>query len=464
MGFADWFGDWIAQIVGTINGFVWGPIMLLLIVGTGLFLTLRLKGIQFTQLGYALKLALIPKKSANAGGSKHAAGDISHFQALMIALAATIGTGNIVGVATAIVMGGPGAAFWMWVTALVGMATKYSEAVLAVHFRRKDDKGMMVGGPMYYIEQGMGWKWLAVLFAIFGTVASFGIGNMSQGNSVAASISTSMGVPTWITGIVLTVFVGLVILGGVRWIANISSLIVPFMAVFYFIGGVVILLTNIELVPGAFATILGSAFTLEAGFGGLVGTVIRYGVARGVFSNEAGLGSAPIAAAAAKTDHACRQGLVSMTGTFLDTIIVCTITALTVVMSGLYVGANSDQAASMTSAAFTALLPGNWGGMFVTIALVFFAFSTILGWSYYGEKCLYYLAGARGRTIYRIIFTAFVFVGCTMKIGLAWDISDTFNGLMAIPNLIGLLALSGVVAAQTKDFLKIREREKAEGK
>jgi len=458
------FADWIANVIGKINGFVWGPIMLLLIVGTGLVLTLRLKGIQFTHLGYALSLALFPRKSAEAGNSKEADGDISHFQALMIALAATIGTGNIVGVSTAIILGGPGAAFWMWITALVGMATKYSEAVLAVHFRTTDDKGMMVGGPMYYIEKGLGWKWLAVLFAIFGTVASFGIGNMSQGNSVATSLEAMVGVPTWITGIILMLFVGLVILGGVKSIARVSSLVVPIMAVFYLIGGLVIIFTHLDLIPGAFKVIFDSAFNLEAGFGALVGVTIRYGVARGVFSNEAGLGSAPIAAAAAKTDHACRQGLVSMTGTFLDTIVVCTVTALTVVMAGLYQGATSDQASSMTGASFTELLPGDWGGLFVTFALIFFAFSTILGWSYYGEKCLYYLGGARGRFIYRIVFTLFVYVGCTMKLGLAWDISDTFNGLMAIPNLIGLLALSGVVAAQTKDFLKLRAQEKMQGK
>ena len=450
-----------ANLVAAVNSFAWGPVMLLLIVGTGLFLTIRLKGIQFTQLGYALKLALSPKKSAKAGDSEHADGDVSHFQALMIALAATIGTGNIVGVAGAIIIGGPGAAFWMWITALVGMATKYSEAVLAVHFRQNDDKGMKVGGPMYYIEKGLGWKWLAVLFALFGTIASFGIGNMSQSNSVAVYVEANMGLPTWITGIVLTILVGLVVLGGIKWIANVSSLVVPLMAAIYIVGGLIALILNAELIPGAIATIVGAAFSMEAGIGWLVGTVIRYGVARGVFSNEAGLGSAPIAAAAAKTDHACRQGLVSMTGTFLDTICVCTITALTIVMSGLYnvEGANKN---ALTGDAFNMLLPGEWGGMFITIALIFFAFSTILGWSYYGEKCLYYLGGAKGRFIYRVIFTVFVYIGCTMELSLAWDISDTFNGLMAIPNPIGLLALSGVVVAQTKDFMKIRKQEQLE--
>ncbi len=455
--------DVFADLVGKVNGFVWGPVMLLLIVGTGLWLTLRLGGLQFKQLGYALKLAIFPKKAAEAGDSQHSEGDISHFQALMIALAATIGTGNIVGVSTAILAGGPGAAFWMWVTALVGMATKYSEAVLAVKYRSTDDKGQMVGGPMYYIEKGMGWKWLAVLFALFGAIASFGIGNMSQGNSVATAIEANMGVPTWLTGLILTILVGLVVIGGVKWIANVTSLIVPVMAVFYFIGGIVVLITHITLVPGALATIVGSAFTMKAGIGGLIGTTIRYGVARGVFSNEAGLGSAPIAAAAAKTDHPCRQGLVSMTGTFLDTIVVCSVTALTVVMAGIYTE-DGIVASSLTGMSFAKLLPGTWGAMFVTIALIFFAFSTVLGWSYYGEKCLYYLFGRGGRLAYRVIFTLFVFVGCTMQLSLAWDISDTFNGMMAIPNLIGLLALSGVVAAETKDFMKIREKEIAEGK
>ncbi|MDR0356008.1 MAG: sodium:alanine symporter family protein [Deltaproteobacteria bacterium] len=436
----------LSSIIAKASGFVWGPWMLFFLVGTGVFLSFRLKFLQFSQLVYALKLALTP------GKKKGGLGDVSHFGALMTALAATIGTGNIVGVATAVVLGGPGAVFWMWVTAIFGMATKYGEAVLAIKYRVTDKSGNMAGGPMYFLEKGMNAKTLAVLFAVFGVVASFGIGNMSQSNSVANNIFGAFGLSPWISGLILAVFTGAVILGGVRSIAATSSVIVPFMAIFYVIIGIVIIVVNIDLLPGAIGKIMSSAFSLEAGFGGLIGTTIRYGVARGVFSNEAGLGSAPIAAAAAKTDHPCRQALVSMTGTFLDTIVVCSVNGIVLVMAGLYPGASSDAAAVLTSKSFSNFLPG-FGEMAVTISLIFFAYSTILGWSYYGERCLYYLTESkRASLIYRIIFSLFVFVGATVKLGFVWDISDLFNGAMAIPNLIGLVCLSGVIVSQTKDF------------
>ncbi len=444
-----------STFIGTINGFVWGPWMLTLLVGTGIFLTLRLGFLQFTTLPYALKLAFSPAQQ-----DKKSKGDISHFQALMTALAATIGTGNIVGVATAVVLGGPGAVFWMWVTAIFGMATKYGEGVLAVKYRVTDEKGEMAGGPMYYIEKGLGQKWLAWLFAFFGAVAAFGIGNMVQANSVAGAIHDTFGIATWITGLILALLTAAVILGGIKSIGKATGVLVPFMAVFYVLAGLIIILSNFGKIPAAFGIIFSNAFNLQAGFGALIGSTVRYGVARGVFSNEAGLGSAPIAAAAAKTDHPCRQALVSMTGTFLDTIVVCSITGLTLVMAGLYPGLEKTQAAALTSRSFDAFFPGI-GSLIVTIGLVLFAYSTVLGWSYYGEKCFYYLVGQRGITFYRVLFSIAVLVGATLKLGLVWDIADTLNGAMAIPNLIALLALSGVIVSETREFKKIRAKETA---
>ncbi|WP_238455602.1 alanine/glycine:cation symporter family protein [Desulfolucanica intricata] len=430
--------------------------MLVLLVGTGVFLSFRLGFLQFSSLPYALKLAFSPSQQ-----DKKSEGDISHFAALMTALAATIGTGNIAGVATAVVMGGPGAVFWMWITALFGMATKYGEAVLAIKYRTVDERGEMAGGPMYYIEKGLGYKWLGWLFAFFGAIAAFGIGNIVQSNSVAGAINANFGINTYLTGGVLAIFTALVILGGIKSIGRVTSLIVPFMAVFYILGGLIIIIINIGQVPAALGIIFNDAFSGQAMAGGAIGTVIRYGVARGVFSNEAGLGSAPIAAAAAKTDHPCRQGLVSMTGTFLDTICVCTITGLTLVMAGLYSTVNKKDfaAAALTGSSFESFLPG-YGSLIVTIGLIFFAYSTILGWSYYGEKCFEYLVGIKGITIYRVLFVIFVFIGAIYKQDLVWAVADTMNGAMAIPNLIGLLALSGVIAAETREFREIRKREK----
>lgn len=443
------------DLINAINNVLWGPPLLVLLVGTGLYLTLRLGFLQFRQLPYALKLAFTKHQDHKSDG------DISHFQSLMTALSATIGTGNIAGVATAVVAGGPGAVFWMWMTALVGMATKYGEAILAVKYRITDDKGEKAGGPMYYIERGLGWKWMAVLFAFFATVASFGIGNIVQSNSVADSVAQSFGIPMWVTGIILAVFTALVILGGIKSIGRVTAYLVPFMAAIYVLGGLIIILNNIDKIAPAFSLIFSDAFTGQAVAGGALGTVIRYGVARGVFSNEAGLGSAPIAAAAAKTDHPGRQALVSMTGTFLDTIVVCTITGVTLVMGGLYTGADL-QGAALTTETFNQMfqiLPG-FGGWIVTIGLILFAYSTILGWSYYGEKSYEYLFGTRTINLYRWIFVIVVFFGTLGKSDMVWGLADLFNGLMAIPNLFALLLLSGVIASETKKFVEIRRKEK----
>ncbi|MGJ9460161.1 alanine/glycine:cation symporter family protein [Oceanobacillus sp. CF4.6] len=445
------------DILNEISGFVWGPPTLILIVGTGLYLTFRLGFLQIKALPYALKLAFSPKRQ-----DKKSKGDISHYQALTTAMAATIGTGNIVGVATAVVIGGPGAVFWMWITALFGMATKYAEAVLAVKYRVENDKGEMSGGPMYYLERGLKAKWLGVSFAIFGSIAAFGIGNMVQSNSVSDALETSFNVPTWITGIVLTILTGLVILGGIKSIGKVTAFFVPIMALFYIVGGLIIMVMNFDLIPAAVGLIFTDAFTGSAVGGGILGTVIRYGVARGVFSNEAGLGSAPIAAAAAKTDYPGRQGLVSMTQVLFDTIIVCSITGITIVMADMYSGGLDG--APLTSASFSAFL-GDAGGYLVTIAIVFFAFSTLVGWSYYGEKCFNYLFKSRKAiSIYRIAFVLVVFYGAIELIDVVWLMADIMNALMAIPNLIGLLGLSGVVVYETKKFMKVAKEEKEQEK
>ncbi len=427
----------------SLGGIVWGPFLLIVLVGTGLYLTLRLGWVQFSMLPYALKLAFSRKQDDRAPG------DISQFQALMTALAATIGTGNIAGVATAVVLGGPGAIFWMWMTALVGMATKYAEGLLAIKYRFKDEQGVMQGGPMYYIERGLGMKWLAMSFAFFGMIAALGTGCSVQSNSVAHAMQSSFGIPTWATGVLLTVVTALVILGGIKSIARAASIIVPVMASFYVLGGLVIILLNLDKLIPALTLILTDAFTGAAVAGGAIGTVIRYGVARGLFSNEAGLGTAPIAAAAAKTDVPVKQALVSMTGTFIDTIIVCSITGIALVMGGLY--RDGQTGAALTGATFDALLPGP-GGWIVTIGLIFFAYSTILGWSFYGEKCAQYVLGARAVYPYRFIFILFVMLGTVVSLDLVWAVSDVFNGLMAFPNLVGIALLSGVVIQETRNF------------
>ena len=438
------------------DNIVWGPVMLVLLVGTGIWLTLILRGLQFGMLFYALKQAFRPHPKKD-DGSDHE-GDVSHFGALMTALSATIGTGNIAGVATAVVTGGPGAVFWMWITAIFGMATKYGEGVLAVKYRVTNSKGEMSGGPMYYIENGLGkkWKWLALLFAFFGVMASFGIGSTVQANSVAQAVHSSFGIDTWITGVVLTLITAFVVLGGIQSISRVSSVVVPFMAVLYIVGGLVVVAMHFDLLLPALKVIMQDAFTGQAVAGGVVGTVIRYGVARGVFSNEAGMGSAPIAAAAAKTDHPVRQALVSMTGTFLDTIIVCSITGIVLVMGILQSNGGAFavpdlEGAALTTATFDAMLSG-YGGWVVTIGLIFFAYSTTLGWCYYGEKCATYVFGDKSVPIYRVIYVATVMLGTVLSMDMVWAAADTFNGLMAVPNLIALLLLSRVIVQETRDF------------
>ena len=438
------------------DNIVWGPVMLVLLVGTGIWLTLILRGLQFGMLFYALKQAFRPHPKKD-DGSDHE-GDVSHFGALMTALSATIGTGNIAGVATAVVTGVPGAVFWMWITAIFGMATKYGEGVLAVKYRVTNSKGEMSGGPMYYIENGLGkkWKWLAFLFAFFGVMASFGIGSTVQANSVAQAVHSSFGIDTWITGVVLTLITAFVVLGGIQSIARVSSVVVPFMAVLYIVGGLVVVAMHFDLLLPALKVIMHDAFSGQAVAGGVVGTVIRYGVARGVFSNEAGMGSAPIAAAAAKTDHPVRQALVSMTGTFLDTIIVCSITGIVLVMGILQSNGGAFavpdlEGAALTTATFDAMLSG-YGGWVVTIGLIFFAYSTTLGWCYYGEKCATYVFGDKSVPMYRVIYVATVMLGTVLSMDMVWAAADTFNGLMAVPNLIALLLLSKVIVQETRDF------------
>jgi alanine or glycine:cation symporter, AGCS family len=446
------------SIIIAVNGIVWGPYMQILLVGTGVFLTIRLGGLQLRSLPYALKQVF------SRTHDRTAEGDISQFQSLMTALSATIGTGNIVGVGTAFVIGGPGAIFWMWLTALFGMATKYAEAVLAVKYRIKDKNGDMAGGPMYYLEKGVKSKWLGIAFAAFAVCASYGIGNMTQTNSIALATHATFGISPIISGIIIAVFVAVVILGGIKSIGRVTGIVVPVMAVFYISCGVIILLLNIDMILPAFKIVFADAFTGKAAAGGALGTVIRYGVARGVFSNEAGLGSAPIAAAAAKTDYAGRQGLVSMTGTFIDTIIVCTITGLVLTIATMTPNVQETVAglngAALTAASFHGLAPYNTGQYVVTIGLIFFAYSTVLGWSYYGDRCFEYLFGEKGIIYYRWSFVIVAFLGANAQLKIVWNIADTLNGCMAVPNLIGLLLLSGVVVRETKIFNDFRKKER----
>ena len=434
-------------IVAKVGAFAWGPPMLILLVGTGFWLTFALRGIQFRKLWYSLYLALVKRKE-----DTDEPGDITHFQALMTALSATVGTGNIAGVATAIAAGGPGALFWMWITGLVGMATKYAEALLAVKYREVDENGEMSGGPMYYISKGLNLPWLGVVFAAFAAIAAFGIGNMVQSNSVADAVEATFSVPPFVTGLVLMAFTAAVILGGIKKIGKVTGVLVPIMIVFYIVGAMVIILMNIAEVPSALAFIVKQAFNPTAATGGFAGATvmmaIRMGVARGVFSNESGLGSAPIAAAAAKTKNPVSQALVSMTQTFIDTIIVCTMTGLVLILTGAW--SSGETGAELTTIAFQSAIPG--GAYIVTIGLILFAYSTILGWCYYGEKSIEYLFGIKAVKPYRIIFVLFIGVGAVAKLGLVWNLSDTFNGLMAIPNLVGLLLLTPVIIKETRSY------------
>lgn len=434
-------------IVGKIGAFAWGPPMLILLVGTGCWLTFALRGLQFTKLGHALYLALVKRREES-----DEPGDITHFQALMTALSATVGTGNIAGVATAIAVGGPGALFWMWLTGLVGMATKYAEAVLAVKYRVEDENGEMSGGPMYYISKGLNKPWLGAVFAVFASIAAFGIGNMVQSNSVADAVEATYNVPHLVTGIILMVCTAAVVLGGIKKIGQVTGVLVPIMIVFYIIGASYIIITHIGEVPAALAFIVKQAFNPTAAVGGFAGATImlaiRMGVARGVFSNESGLGSAPIAAAAAQTKSPITQALVSMTQTFIDTIIVCTMTGLVLILTGVW--SNGETGAELTTMAFAAGMPA--GAHVVTIGLILFAYSTILGWCYYGEKSISYLFGIKSVLPYRIIFVCFVGLGAVAKLSLVWNISDTLNGLMAIPNLIGLIFLTPIIVEETKKY------------
>ena len=446
----------IANIIKIVSDFVWGLPVLALLVGTGVYLTFRTAGVQFRKLPYALKLVLSDEKDENAEG------DITHFQALMTALAATVGTGNIVGVATAVVSGGPGALVWMWLSALVGMVTKYSEALLAVKYRVIDENGQMAGGPMYYLENGLKKKWLGILFAAFAVFASFGIGSGVQTNSMAAALQDAFNVPRVATSLAVGIMAGAVILGGIQSIGKVVSFFVPFMMMFYMLFCFYALGTHYQAIPDAVALIFNSAFSAQAFAGGMVGTAIRYGVARGVFSNEAGLGSAPIAAAAAKSDYPGRQALVSMTQVFLDTIIICSMTGLVLVIGGDLSGDKSG--AALTAHSFATLL-GPWGRYVVAVSLLLFAFSTVLGWSYYGERSMYYLFGKKSIFPYRIVFILVAMLGAVAtNLDMVWNISDVFNGLMAIPNLIGLIGLSGVVVAETRLFEKVIEHEQEEAR
>ncbi|HBE9916381.1 TPA: sodium:alanine symporter family protein, partial [Clostridioides difficile] len=428
----------LIDILNKVDAFIWGPPLLVLLVGTGILLTVKLGVVQITKLPRALKLIF----SAENKGS----GDVSSFAALCTALAATVGTGNIVGVATAIKAGGPGALFWMWIAAFFGMATKYSEGVLAIKYRTKDKNGQVSGGPMYYIVNGMGEKWrpLAIFFAISGIlVALLGIGTFTQVNSITDAINNSFGIDPRITGVVLAVFVALVVFGGLRSISNVATKIVPFMAVIYVVICGIILISFWNKIPETFMLIIKSAFTPTAATGGFLGATmslaIRNGIARGVFSNESGLGSAPIAAAAAKTEWPAEQGLISMTGTFIDTIIICTLTGFSLVISGVW--CSDLNGAVMTQAAFNGAIP-TFGPILLTVSLTLFAFTTILGWSYYGERCFEFLFGVKGMNGYRTVFVAMVLLGAFLKLEVVWIIADIVNGLMAIPNLIALLALS----------------------
>lgn len=440
----------LTAIVTAINDFVWGPPMLVLILGTGLFLQMRLKLMPVMRIGTGFRMIWRGRKPA-AG----AAGEISPYAALMTALAATVGIGNIAGVATAIAIGGPGALFWMWITALVGMATKYAEVLLAVHYRETDDRGEQTGGPMYAIKNGLGrnWRWLGAAFAIFGGIAGFGIGNMVQANSIADVMRSGFGVSPWVSGVVMTALTGFVLLGGVKRIGAVAEKLVPFMCVGYVAVSLLVLGLYADQIPAAFALILHHAFNPTAATGGFVGAgvmmALRYGVARGIFSNEAGLGTAGIAQAAGRTRHAAESGLIGMMGTFIDTIIVCTMTGLVLIVTGAW--QSGLKGAVLSSAAFETALPG-FGATFLAVAVVVFAYTTILGWAYYGEKCWAYLVGTKSEKPYRLAWTAFVLVGAVTQLDFVWLVSDTLNAFMAFPNLVSLVLLSPVVAKVTKDY------------
>lgn len=450
----------ITNVLGAISGFIWGPFLLVpLLLGVGIILTIVLRGLQFRQLGPALHLALIKRKEETEEG------DISHYRALSAALAATVGTGNIGGVGAAILIGGPGALFWMWITALFGMATKYSEAVLGVKYRERDRVGEMAGGPMFYLTHGVGGPFgrtMGVLFAVFAAIAAFGIGNAVQSFETSSAIRGAFGIPLWVTGAVLTVGAGAVILGGIRSIGRFTAYFVPFMAVFYIVAATLVILVNITEVPAAIATVVSDAFTGTAAIGGFTGVgvaaVISAGVARGIFSNESGLGTGGIAAAAAQTTAPVRQAMVSMTQTFIDTIVICSFTGLAIVSSGVWIEGETfrGSGARLTQAAFSESL-GFFGPSLLAVGLAFFAFSTLLTWAYYGERNIVYLVGRGGVVPYRLVFIAVIFIGALVgstegALSPVWVFADVMNGLMALPNLIGLLLLAGVIVRETRGY------------
>lgn len=435
-----------------INSFLWGPAMLVLILGTGLYLTVGIKFFPITKIPQAFIFLWRGRKSRPGE-----AGEVSSFNALMTALAATIGTGNIVGVATAIFIGGPGALFWMWITAFVGMATKYAETVLALKYREVTPEGSYVGGPMYTIKNGLGpkWAWLGACFSIFGALAGFGIGNTVQANSMASGLYATFGIPTGATAVVLCFLVGGVLLGGLKRIAHVAGVLVPFMALFYCLTAIMVIIFNISQVPVIFMKVVEEAFTDTAAVGGFAGATawmaIRYGVSRGVFSNEAGMGSGCIAYASAKISNPVRMGLIGMLGTFIDSIVVCTITGFVILVTGTWMG--DVNGAAVTASAFESIFP-NVGGALVSISLVFFAYSTILGWSVYSERCIIYLLGERAIWPFRIIFIAVVPVGAILELNTVWLLGDALNAMMAIPNLISLILLSPVVFRLTKNYVR----------
>ena len=444
------------QIIDQINGFVWGPVMLILLLGTGIFLTIGLKGMTISHIPYAFKQLF---KGRQGSGD----GEISPFNALMTSLSSTIGMGNIAGVATAIGLGGPGALFWMWCAAFVGMATKYAEAVLAVNYRETDEAGRKVGGPMYYIKNGLGdkWKWLGGAFALFGSLAGFGLANTVQSNAVSQVLETNFNVPTVVSGMVMAVLVGCVLLGGIKRIASVAGKLVPFMAALYMTATFIILVMNAPAIPAAIILVVDSAFNGAAATGGFAGATLmlalRMGIARGIFSNEAGLGSAPIAHAAAETNSPVRQGTIAMLGTFIDTLVICTMTGLVLIVTGVWSG--EPQGAAMTLAAFTGALP--YGDIILSLCVALFAFTTMLGWSYYGERCAEFLLGTRVITPFRVLWVIGIFVGTQMSLELVWKMTDALNGLMAIPNLIALLLLSPIVFKLTREYFEKENREEA---
>ena len=440
----------LTRFVTAINDIVWGPPMLVAILGTGLFLQLRLQFMPITQIAAGFKMIWRGRTP-----SADAPGEISPYAALMTALAATVGTGNIAGVATAIALGGPGALFWMWMTALVGMATKYAEVLLAVHYREKDEKGEYVGGPMYAIKNALGrrWRWLGSAFALFGGLAGFGIGNMVQSNSVTQVLQVNFGVNPWVSGVAMMLLTGFVLLGGIKRIGTVAEKLVPAMCIAYIAISLVVLAIYVDQIPAAFALIFHSAFNPTAATGGFAGAAImlamRYGVARGIFSNEAGLGTAGIAQAAGQTKSSVESGLIGMMGTFIDTIIVCSMTGLVLIVTGAW---NSGlKGAALSSSAFAMAFPG-FGEYLLAIPLAVFAFTTILGWSYYGEKCWEYLLGSASEKPYRILWTLFVLMGSVTQLDFVWLVADTLNAFMAVPNLIALLLLSPVVVKLTQDY------------